>query len=222
MRPNVFTVASPGQPSGELSKPKAADLLQMNQRGISLLLDSGYLPDLEIGRIMRLAGRSILATDGNQPVLRQAAARPAPVDERSDPSGRRRAFVGDSAQLSDIDVVEADRMWWRSDPDTVCEAELLPVTLAGFPVTVLKILGADGGPDRVVRPKKAGGSREFVEVRHAYKAELAGRVRQLGSPELDYIAPNLSPAEQETVRIFLESRSTARSGGPIAYLPKRP
>ncbi|MGW4774187.1 transcriptional regulator [Nocardia sp. NPDC004278] len=197
---------------GQLSRPKAADLLQMNPRGIDLLLDSGYLPDLDIDRILRLAARFTLESDGDQPVLRQALISPA-LD--GDP---KRKVIGESATLSNEEVVESDRMYWRSNPELIVAAQFLPVTLAGFPVTVLKVAGVDGDPLRVPKINKSGDP--YIEIRHAYTAKLVGRVRELGVPELDYIAPDLTVDDREVVKTILGGRSTARSGGPIAYLPK--
>lgn len=60
---------------------------------------------------------------------------------------------------------------------------------------------------------------QLVELRHSFTATLAGRVRALGEPKLDFIASDLTDDEQATVRTMLSGRSAARSGGPVAYLP---
>ncbi|MDN3461131.1 hypothetical protein [Rhodococcus sp. APC 3903] len=67
----------------------------------------------------------------------------------------------------------------------------------------------------------------MTEVRHSFEATLAGRVLELGHPrEHDngpgafYISGDLSSDEKDRVLFLLKGRSTAKSGGPIAYLPE--
>ncbi len=214
----ILHAPPPGGPSGILTRPQAADLLQVSPRTVDLLLDSGYLPDLGIERVLRAARTPYLeVVDADQPVLRQALAKPEP--ERPDV----RPFMGESATLSDADVVLADCMWWRADPDLVVKAELLPVTVGGFVVTVLWVRGV-ASAERVLLEAGGGSrrrSRDVTHVRYAFEATLAGRVRALGEPGRDYVDPTLPPELADAARVMLGARSTARSGGPIAYVPRR-
>ncbi|WP_326603437.1 transcriptional regulator [Rhodococcus sp. PD04] len=203
-----------------LSRRQAADQLQISPGGIDRLLDSGYLPDLSVQRIWDLSKRGILIADGCQPVLRQGLM--APADD--DPSTKYpREFMGESKDLNPKQVVEADQQWWRCEPQNVENARFLPVTISGFPVTVLKIHRVR---DTLTQRFTARNGREMTEIRYSFEAELAGRVNELGhlranedSPEAFYVDPTLSDAERERVLHLLKGRSTAQSGGPIAYLP---
>lgn len=205
-----------------LSRRQAAEQLQISPGGIDRLLDSRYLPDLSVQRIWDLSKRRILIADGCQPVLRQGLM--APADD--DPSTKYpREFIGESADLTNDQVLAADQQWWRCEPQNVVNARFLPVTIAGFPVTVLKILG-DRERDRITHRFTARNGREMTEIRYSFEARLAGRVKELGhlhadedSSEAFCIDPDLSDAERERVLFLLKGRSTAQSGGPIAYLP---
>ncbi|XGU20203.1 hypothetical protein ACETU7_04020 [Rhodococcus sp. 3Y1] len=61
--------------------------------------------------------------------------------------------------------------------DHVLGARFLPVTLRKFPVSVLQIHDVN----------------DDDEERVSFVATLAGRVREPGAPELNYIDPSLSP-----------------------------
>jgi hypothetical protein len=180
----------------ELSRRQVAEMLQTTARSVEKLTASGYLPDLRAGRVLSLARRPFLYTDGVQPVLRQAVA----------------------PMLTDAQQLDADRRWWRCDAEQVVAAGLLPVTLAGFVVTVLKIIDTETQVRRVIPGR--GAQTTTVEVRYAFSASIAGRSRALGEPERDYLAPDMSDQERDTVQVMLGGRSSARSGGPFAYLPQ--
>lgn len=92
------------------------------------------------------------------------------------------------------------------------------MTLAGFTVTVLRIIDTEVQVRNPIPGRD--GERAAVEVRYAFNATLAGRVRALGDPERDYVADDLSPQERHSVLMLLGGRSAARSGGPFAYLPR--
>ncbi|TFH68152.1 hypothetical protein [Cellulomonas sp. HD19AZ1] len=194
----------------ELSRRQVAEMLQTTARSVEKLTASGYLPDLRAGRVLSLARRPFLYTDGVQPVLRQAVA-------QIDPDGER-DYIGEGAMLTDAQQLDADRRWWRCDAEQVVAAGLLPVTLAGFVVTVLKIIDTETQVRRVIPGR--GAQTTTVEVRYAFSASIAGRSRALGEPERDYLAPDLSDQERDTVQVMLGGRSSARSGGPFAYLPQ--
>ena len=203
-----------------LSRRQAADQLQISLGGIDRLLASGYLPDLSVQRIWDLSTRRILIADGCQPVLRQGLKTLAD----DDPSTKYpREFMGESWDLDDDEVVAADQQWWRCEPQNVVNARFLPVTIAGFPVTVLRIRGVrEAVPHRFT----ARNGHEMTEIRYSFDAELAGRARELGHLRADedcveafYVDPALPDAERERVLLLLKGRSTAQSGGPIAYLP---
>lgn len=211
MGPTILTTPPSGRPSGHLSRRQAADLLEMNVQGIDKLLNSGYLPDLKLERLLTLAARPMLVAKGDQPVLRQGVKELAGPDDR-------REFIGESTDHDDDEVLEVDRMWWRCNKDAVLAAGLLPVTMSGFPVTVLKILDEEPRAQRYESVSASG--RRIVEVRYEFFAELAGRVRTLGVPDADFVSPTLTPQERAVVVRFLSGRSAARSGGPMAYLPK--
>jgi hypothetical protein len=153
----------------------------------------------------------MLVAKGDQPVLRQG------VKEAAGPNDPR-PFIGESTDHDDDEVLEVDRMSWRCNKDAVLAAGLLPVTMSGFPVTVLKILDEEPIDERYESVSASG--RRTVEVRWKFSAELAGRVRILGDPDADFIRPTLTPQERAVVVRFLSGRSAARSGGPMAYLPK--
>ncbi|MDH6284314.1 transcriptional regulator [Prescottella agglutinans] len=203
-----------------LTRRQAADQLQLSPGGIDRLLDSGYLPDLSVQRIWDLSKRRILLADGCQPVLRQGLK----ADAEDGPSPQfPRKYMGESADLTDHEVVAADQQWWRCDPDNVVNARFLPVTIAGFPVTVLEIHSLRA---QDTRPFEARNGRQMTEIRYSFEATLAGRVRELGHLRADenhheafFVDTALSPADQERVLHLLKGRSTAKSGGPIAYLP---
>lgn len=196
--------------SDELSRRQAADMLQISPGGMEKLYASGYLPDLSAGRILNLARRPFLRADGVQPVLRQAPAQIDPDPERE--------YMGEGAHLTDAQQLDADRQWWRCDASQVVTAGLLPVTVAGFVVTVLRIEGIEKQVRRIVQNRD--GDPAAVEVRWSFDATIAGRVRALGEPDRDYLAPGLEADERDAVVAMLAGRSSARSGGPIAYLPQ--
>lgn len=76
--------------------------------------------------------------------------------------------------------------WTNFRDSDVLAARFLPVTLRKFTVSVLHV---------------TGGILGYNGDRTVYDATLAGRVRELGKPELNFIdPPNLSPADQEIVR----------------------
>ncbi|MDV6271377.1 hypothetical protein [Rhodococcus globerulus] len=152
-----------------------------------------------------------LLSPDQQPVLRQRIARQVGGEEPLP-----RAWIGESATLTDTDVVDANSRWWRCNPDRIVDAGFLPVTIAGFVVTILHIQGLRDTANRKWDSKQG---RTIHQVRHAFDATLAARVRELGHPASNFIDPTLTSQEANHVRTILGGRSSAHSGGPIAYLP---
>lgn len=105
-----------------------------------------------------------------------------------------RKYIGESAIHSDAECVEANQGQWAGfNVDHVLGARFLPVTLRKFPVSVLQIHDVN----------------DDDEERVSFVATLAGRVRELGAPELNYIDPSLSPRIDRSSR-----RSSPRAARP--------
>jgi hypothetical protein len=214
----IIQVPPLGGPAHVLSRNQAADLLQLSARTVDLLLRSKYLPDLGTPRILALSRAPYVeAVDADQPVIRQ------PLAELDEHRPLERKYVGDAAWLTDDEAVDAGRMWWRIDPKAVRAAGLLPVQMGTFITTVLQVPHeAEVLSETQLLPADPakGRSKDVTHVRYAFTAMLAGRVRALGEPDRDYIAPALDSEVESTVRTLLGARSRARSGGPVAYLPR--
>ncbi|MCJ0906162.1 transcriptional regulator [Rhodococcus sp. SRB_17] len=181
-----------------MSRQKAAEFLGISVDSVGFLLKSRYLPDLDARRLLSMAGQPWLYSDGDYPVLQQGASEHAP--KKLVPP---RKYIGESAAHSDIECVEANQgVWAGFNVDHVLAARFLPVTLRKFPVSVLQIHEANSAD----------------EERVSFVATLAGRVRELGAPHLNYIDKSLSAEDQEIVRTLLTSRSTSTVPGPCGKL----
>lgn len=205
MLPSISLAEPPGATSHDLlTRNQAARVLGLSPKTVSKLLDSQFLPDLRASRVIVLSrARQVTVTDGLLPVLRTAAAAP-PSPEGDDD----RDFLGDSPSLTDEEFLAANRMWWRCDPQTIASAGVLAVAVAGWVTGVLAI--TDVEPEC----KRFGPN----EVRHAFKANVAGRVHELDDPAT-YRVETTDPALAALTRQLLGSRvQAAVSGGPIAYL----
>ena len=208
----VYGAGSSGKHTSELSRTQAADLLNLSLSGVDRLLQSGYLPDLKIGRVLHLAEAAyVRAVDQDIPVLRQVQARGGRLDADQ-------ASMGDSARLSDAEVVDVNRGWWRCDPEVICAAGVLPMTRSGFFTTVLRIDALEA--TQTVLVEAEGTRKPYTEVRHRFTARLAGRVRCLGDSETYWVNPEIEPDYRELTASLLGNRSAAKSDGPIAYLPR--
>lgn len=207
----IRTRASSGGEQTLLTRQQAASVLQITKRSVAKVLDSKYLSALTVDQITTLSKYPALLSPDQQPVLRQRIAQQAGQETLP------RAWIGESANLTDSEVVDADSRWWRCSPDNIVHARFLPVTIAGFVVTVLHIHGLR---DTATREWDSKQGRAGHEVRHAFEATLAARVRELGHPESNFVNPTLTPQEANHVRTILGGRSSAHSGGPIAYLPE--
>lgn len=181
-----------------LSRNQAASLLGISLATMDKLLRSGYLPRLAASSVFSLAATPyVTCITGVLPVLRTAAATP---------SDDGREFIGDATFLTDAQFVEANAGWWRSDPDTITGAGILPVSIASFITGALRIHGVAKSEQRGPR-----------EVRHFYEATVVGRVGILGDRNTYRITTN-EPEVAELTRKLLGSRVRTVSGGPIAYL----
>ncbi|KAB2585654.1 transcriptional regulator [Rhodococcus erythropolis] len=198
MHPKLIQQNVPKKATLTVSRQKAAELIGTADASVQFLLDSGYLPDLDAIRLVTMANYPLLYSDGNYPVLQQALA-----TEIAPEPHLNRTKIGESAEHTDRECVLANQGAWTNFRDSdVLAARFLPVTLRKFTVSVLHVTGilAYNG-DRTV-----------------YDATLAGRVRELGRPEMNFIDPALSPEDQEIVRTLLTSRSTSNVPGPCGKL----
>lgn len=200
MTPKLIQQAPTQPPALTISRQKAAELLGTADASVQFLLDSGYLPDLDVSRLITMANYPQLYSDGDYPVLQQALS----ASTTPEPYLNRK-LVGESVNHNPSECVLANQGAWTGFRDAdVVAARFLPVTLRKFTVSVLDVSGILGyNGDRTV-----------------YDATLAGRVRELGRPDLNYINPSLSPADAEIVRTLLTSRSTSNVPGPCGKLKK--
>lgn len=195
---NLIQIAPKNTPTFAMSRQKAAELLGISVDSVAFLLKSRYLPDLDAGRLITMANQPWMYTDGDYPVLQQGASELAP--KKLVPP---RKYIGESAAHSDAECVEANQgVWAGFNVDHVLAARFLPVTLRKFPVSVLQIHEANRGDEEKV----------------SFVATLAGRVRELGAPSLNYIDPSLSVEDQAIVAALLTSRSTSTVPGPCGKL----
>ncbi|TXR51556.1 hypothetical protein [Quadrisphaera setariae] len=199
-------------PTTDLSRQRTADLLRLSLNAVRALESSGYLPDRHLQRILFLSQEPYIRAVTPLPILRQADASPTPAWDQ------HRSMMGDSASLTDAEVLPANSMWWRANASAIVEAGILPVSRSGFIVTVLRIDGlAETMTVDIPATSTKGAHRE---VRHRFQARLAGRVGALGSPETYELKDASVEADyQDLTRQLLGRRSAAVSGGPLAYVP---
>jgi hypothetical protein len=202
MLPTVVLAKPPNAPADVLTRNQAASVLGLSPNTVSKLLASQFLSDLQASRVVALSrAPHVTVKSGLLPVLRTAAAAPPTLP------GDLRSFLGDSVGLSDTEFLEASRQWWRCDPDVIVSAGLLCVAIAGWVTGVLAITGIDS-------TQRLGPG----EVRHAFEAEVVGRVGALDDPATFRVLTQ-DPAMAGLTRQLLGSRvQAAVSGGPIAYL----
>lgn len=195
---NLIQIAPDNTPTFAMSRQKAAELLGISVDSVGFLLKSRYLPDLDAGRLIAMANQPWLYADGDFPVLQQGPSEHAP--KKLVPP---RKYIGESAVHSDVECVEANQgVWAGFNVDHVLAARFLPVTLRKFPVTVLQIHDVNDADDERV----------------SFVATLAGRVRELGAPTLNYVDPSLSAEDRQIVETILTSRSTSTVPGPCGKL----
>lgn len=192
-------VTEPGKFSddAELNLKSAAATIGITTRALRTLLESGVLPDLKSSRIFELSRRSVFIPSNNGeliPILRTG-------DESVDPEDNRP--IGYSDTMPDADVVEANRMWWRVDPNKVLRAFYLPVSIAGFNAA---LLGIDELEDSVTNGR---------EVRHCFKAHLIARYDGASG---DVVMKTDNEEDRLVANHLLGHFQKSVSGGPIAYL----
>ncbi|MFZ2528200.1 MAG: transcriptional regulator [Rhodococcus sp. (in: high G+C Gram-positive bacteria)] len=198
MAPKLIQKKSDHNATLTVSRPKAAELLSTSDASVLFLLESGYLPDLDASRLITMANYPLLYAGGDYPVLQQA------LSSTVDPEPYlQRTKIGESADHTDAECVLANQGAWTNFRDSdVLAARFLPVTLRKFTVSVLHVTGILG----------------YIGDRTVYDATLAGRVRELGRKELNFIDPSLALEDQEIVRTLLASRSTSNVPGPCGKL----
>ncbi|MBV2353818.1 hypothetical protein KUM39_05500 [Streptomyces sp. J2-1] len=205
MLPSII-LAEPQAPTAQiLTRSQAATALGLSPNTVTKLLASRFLTGLEADRVGVLArAPHVGVTHGVLPVLRTAAAGP-PADADDD-----RAYIGDSAHLSDDEFLQASRRWWRCEPETIVAAGVLPVAVAGWVTGVLAVHGVDD--TRRLGPQ---------EVRHSFAATVAGRVGTLDDPATARVLTTDPHLADLTGQLLGARVQSAVSGGPIAYLKPR-
>lgn len=196
----------PGQFSKdtELSVKMAAQALNVSTRSVRMLLEAGILPNLNPDLIVNLSKNTVFAkSQGLQPVLRTGAAGFDEKDNRP---------IGYSADMSDDDVLEANRKWWRADPEKLIAARYLPISVGGFNVALLGIRGLEESIRVDVRDKNG---KPGKEVRHSFDAYLVGRYDMSAG-----VVSMKTGGTDDTVAALtlLGHFQQSVSGGPIAYL----
>lgn len=199
----------------DVTTRQAAEVLGISPNSVKKLIAAQVLPEvhhrgvratLPLGDVQTLAGRLWIGPDelglDALPVLRVDAA------EREE-GERCGTWKGYSARLTACEQLEALRAWWQGDPDKICSAGFLPVTVSGFVVAVLAQIKPADSIRMIGRAGRA-------EVRHRFTCSLGGRVADLVSLRVN-VAPTLPSAQASTVEKLLGNRIAAVSGGPIAY-----
>ncbi|WP_331750850.1 helix-turn-helix domain-containing protein (plasmid) [Streptomyces globisporus] len=202
MLPKIEHVRPEAVPASILSRSEAASMLGVSVNTLAKLLDSGFLPGLNASWVTTLLeAPEVRVTEGVLPVLRTGSPAVPSLE------GDTREAIGAGADMDDAQFLEASRQWWRCDADVIVAAGVLPVAVAGWVVGVLTIHGV-----QETRRLARG------EVRHAFAAEVAGRVGTLVDKR-SYELMTKDPAVADLTARLLGARvQHAVSGGPIAYL----
>ncbi|WP_274036586.1 hypothetical protein [Streptomyces sp. MMBL 11-1] len=202
MLPKIEHVHPEAAPASTLSRSEAASMLGVSVNTLAKLLDSGFLPGLNASWVTALLeAPEVKVTEGVLPVLRTGSPAVPSLE------GDTREVIGAGADMDDAQFLEASRQWWRCDADVIVLSGVLPVAVAGWVVGVLTIHGTQE-------------TRRFArgEVRHAFAAEIAGRVGTLVDKQ-SYELVTKDPAVADLTVSLLGARvQNAVSGGPIAYL----
>lgn len=199
-------VTVPGQFSDdiEISVKMAAQALDVSPRSIRMLLEAGVLPSLKSSHILSLSKKpAFIKSKGLQPILRTGVAGFDTDENRP---------IGYGAEMSDDDVLEASRRWWRADPEKLIAARYLPVSLGGLNVALLGIRGLEESirVDVLDKNEKPG-----KEVRHSFDAYLVARY----DVENDVVLMKTGDSDDTVAALTLLGHfQRSVSGGPIAYL----
>lgn len=201
---SVKVVPSEMDKDAELNAKTVARMLAISPHFVRTLEESGVLPDMRCSRVTDMSNRSILVPNGaGQPVLRTGAEGFDDVEQR---------VIGYSDDMSDADVVEGNRKWWRVDPEKIVNARYLPISCGSFIVALLVVDGLDESA-RVETTDKNG--KRFTEVRHSFKARLVAR----HDAETGATVMHSKDADDiEAANLFVGHFQRSVSGGPIAYL----
>lgn len=202
----LVTVPGKFANGAELTLKTIAETLDITPRAVRMLLEAGVFPDRKSSRIVSLSQKPVFVkSGGKQPILRTGVAGVDPEDNR--PIG-----YGDS--MSDADVLEANRKWWRADPDKLIAAHYLPVSLGGLIVALLGINGVEESIRVDVEDKNGNPGKE---VRHNFDAYLVSRYNSETGEAVMCMENPTGEAEAAT-RLFLGHFQRSVSGGPVAYL----
>lgn len=199
---SLYAVPGKFSEGAELSVKNAAATLDVTPRSIRMLLESGVLPDLNSQRIIELSSKTVFVkSKGLQPVLRTGIADVDPSDNRP---------IGYSDSMSDSDVLEANRKWWRADPQKLIAARYLPISIGGLNVALLGIRGLEESVRVDVLDKNG---KPGKEVRHSFDAYLIARYH--GASDSIVIKKS---EDTKAALTLLGHFQCSVSGGPIAYL----
>ena len=203
---SLVTIPGKFAEGAELNLKTAAATLDVPPRSVRMMLESGVLPDLKSARVIEMSKRGVLVSSGGkQPILRTGVSS---IDEETN---RR---IGYSADMSDSEVVEGNRQWWRADPDRIIAAYYLPVSIGGFNAA---LLGIDGLEESVRVDVADKNGKPGKEVRHSFQAHLIARYD--GKTGQIVMAQDNPPVEDGVYAHAVLGRfQRSVSGGPIAYL----
>lgn len=201
---SLYAIPGKFSEGAELNVKTAAATLDVPTRSVRMLLESGVLPDLNSKRIIELSGETVFVKSGGlQPVLRTGIADVDHADNRP---------IGYGESMSDDDVLEANRKWWRADPEKLIAARYLPISIGGLNVALLGIRGLEESVRVDVLDKNG---KPGKEVRHSFDAYLVARYH---GPSGKTVMMTSDPDDTKAAITLLGHFQRSVSGGPIAYL----
>jgi hypothetical protein len=203
---SLATVPGKFSDRARLTVTATSEVLEVTPRAVRVILESGALSDLRSDRIVGISRKKVFVKGtGMQPVLRTGSG-------SIDPSTNRP--IGYNASMTDAEVLEANRMWWRADANKIVNAGYLPVSIGSLIVALLRIDGLEESV-RFDAPDKNGDPGK--EVRHSFKAELVARYNG-DRDEVVMCHENPTELDRGIAEGMLGRLHRAVSGGPIAYL----
>ncbi|MDZ7576822.1 MAG: hypothetical protein U0904_01385 [Candidatus Nanopelagicales bacterium] len=206
-----LNIAQPSADTATISAALAQRLLGISDGPLLKLRRSGYLPDLRITSVTTLAARPVVSVErGILPVLRMGA--PREVVEETE-QGVRTRRVGVGVGYSDSEFLNATEKWWTANPDEICGAGVMAVTISGFVVGLLQIRGIIA-TDRLEHLKN--GQVTTVEKRYHFDATVVGRVVDL--PSADVRVSNDDPDLSAFATQLLGNRIESARGAPLICL----